>query len=115
MHEEAAKHIADPVRPGLCSEWLTGLPLHTTLSLAAPIRTLFHSPHRSSSVPIILIGAGTGVSPFVGFLQQRRAAILSRRSVSLVVGNGPPTCVPGAMDCPPSAPPQAPWWLIAGF
>ena len=38
-------------------------------------------------------------SPFMGFLQRRRAAILSRRSVSLVVGNGPPTCVPGAMDC----------------
>jgi sulfite reductase alpha subunit-like flavoprotein len=88
------------LRHGLCSHYLTGiaenhfgldrrstLPLTAYRSLdskAAPILvTHRHSKFRPPdiSAPLIMIGPGAGVAPFIGFLQEREA--LSEISLNL--------------------------------
>uniref|UniRef100_A0A8C2CIR5 Methionine synthase reductase n=1 Tax=Cyprinus carpio TaxID=7962 RepID=A0A8C2CIR5_CYPCA len=72
-----------PARKGLCTGWLAGhvssifRPLGTvpasehlgTSALPRPSST-FHLP-ADPSVPVVMVGPGTGVAPFIGFLQQR--------------------------------------------
>ncbi|XP_051538873.1 methionine synthase reductase-like isoform X1 [Myxocyprinus asiaticus] len=78
-----------PARTGLCTGWLADhvstilLPLETKLASeclgtsAQP--KVYVRPHPSSifhlpadpSLPIVMVGPGTGVAPFIGFLQQR--------------------------------------------
>nr|XP_055039049.1 methionine synthase reductase isoform X3 [Misgurnus anguillicaudatus] len=76
-------------RTGLCTGWLadrvssilapTGtLPASECLDTSAPPKvyvrprpsSTFHLP-ADPSVPIVMVGPGTGVAPFIGFLQQR--------------------------------------------
>lgn len=73
------------IRKGLCTSWLEKLvgPFLDNLSetkipvgsVMIPIflrnvKTQFHLP-ESASIPIVMIGPGTGVAPFVGFLEHR--------------------------------------------
>ncbi|XP_043082709.1 methionine synthase reductase isoform X2 [Puntigrus tetrazona] len=78
-----------PARTGLCTGWLTDhvssilrplgtAPASERLGTSAlpkvhvrprPSST-FHLP-ADSSVPVVMVGPGTGVAPFIGFLQQR--------------------------------------------
>uniref|UniRef100_A0A8C1YTW0 Methionine synthase reductase n=1 Tax=Cyprinus carpio TaxID=7962 RepID=A0A8C1YTW0_CYPCA len=55
-----------PARKGLCTGWLAG---HVSSILPRPSST-FHLP-ADPSVPVVMVGPGTGVAPFIGFLQQR--------------------------------------------
>ncbi|KAM3910089.1 methionine synthase reductase-like isoform 1-T2 [Leptodactylus fuscus] len=71
-------------RKGVCTGWLSDLVRGSTdtsdnintfaaepqISIFLRPSTLFHLP-LDSSVPIIMVGAGTGISPFMGFLQHR--------------------------------------------
>ncbi|XP_027079113.2 NADPH-dependent diflavin oxidoreductase 1-like isoform X2 [Coffea arabica] len=57
-------------RKGLCSTWLAGLDLQQRVLIPA----WFHKgslPSPSPSVPLILIGPGTGCAPFRGFVEER--------------------------------------------
>ncbi len=59
-------------RGGVCSTYLADRAEHTPTPIF-----LQHSPHfrppADRCAPIVMIGAGTGIAPFRGFLQERRA------------------------------------------
>ncbi|MGY4708754.1 molybdopterin-dependent oxidoreductase [Mycolicibacterium sp. CBM1] len=59
-------------RGGVCSTYLadraTGVPTPIFLQRSPHFR-----PPQDRSAPIVMIGAGTGIAPFRGFLQERRA------------------------------------------
>ncbi|XP_033096481.1 methionine synthase reductase-like [Anneissia japonica] len=67
-------------RKGVCTGWLSELSSHQLqdgepkpkIAIYARKNLRFRLP-SDPSVPIILIGAGTGVAPFIGFLQHREA------------------------------------------
>ncbi|EDV29131.1 uncharacterized protein TRIADDRAFT_18893, partial [Trichoplax adhaerens] len=55
---------------GVCSNWLTRLEAGATIPCFVRPDAAFHMP-EDVSVPIILIGPGTGIAPFRSFWQQR--------------------------------------------
>uniref|UniRef100_A0A671NKF7 Methionine synthase reductase n=1 Tax=Sinocyclocheilus anshuiensis TaxID=1608454 RepID=A0A671NKF7_9TELE len=78
-----------PARTGLCTGWLAGhvssilwplgtVPASERLGTSAQPKvhvrprpsSTFHLP-ADLSVPVVMVGPGTGVAPFIGFLQQR--------------------------------------------
>ncbi|XP_026093345.1 methionine synthase reductase-like [Carassius auratus] len=72
-----------PARTGLCTGWLADhvssilRPLGTVPASSQPkvhVRprpsSTFHLP-ADPSIPVVMVGPGTGVAPFIGFLQQR--------------------------------------------
>ncbi|KAM4705354.1 methionine synthase reductase [Rhinophrynus dorsalis] len=64
---------------GVCTGWLSGLSAkgHTSEGEAVPEISIFARPSTSfhlpcdTSAPIIMVGPGTGIAPFIGFLQHR--------------------------------------------
>ncbi|XP_076146948.1 methionine synthase reductase isoform X2 [Alosa pseudoharengus] len=77
-------------RRGVCTGWLSGLvspilqsdsamqgPVETTVSASPPMIHVGLRPGNTFrlpsdlSVPMVMVGPGTGVAPFIGFLQQR--------------------------------------------
>jgi sulfite reductase (NADPH) flavoprotein alpha-component len=59
-------------RGGVCSTFLADAPLGTPVSVHVQPTAHFHPP--APDVPAIMVGPGTGVAPFVGFLADRAAA-----------------------------------------
>lgn len=64
---------------GVATSWLKSSCLDTSRSLTSMRMAVFLRPNKSFrppqdlSVPLVMIGPGTGVAPFRGFLQERRA------------------------------------------
>jgi NADPH-ferrihemoprotein reductase len=59
------------VHDGVCTSWLSSL--HATHDLVpAFIRKSTFKLPRDPSIPIVMIGPGTGVAPFRGFIQDRK-------------------------------------------
>jgi sulfite reductase alpha subunit-like flavoprotein/nitric oxide synthase oxygenase domain/subunit len=58
-------------RPGLCSHYLAGLRPGATVQ-AELRRSEFRLP-EDPRAPLVLVGPGTGISPLVGFLEERQA------------------------------------------
>lgn len=85
-------------RRGLCSSWLTALPQGAQVAVWAEQGAL-RMP-KDMTVPLILVGPGTGVAPFRCFLQHRRVLMLQekrRRPEDRQVDNPQ---VPGVNDSP---------------
>lgn len=64
---------------GVCSSWLKNLPVGAAISVYVR-----HSHFRlpaDPSTPVIMVGPGTGLAPFRGFLQERAAIKLSGKSL----------------------------------
>lgn len=64
---------------GVCSSWLSSLPLNSKVSLF--VRTSTFRLPKSPSVPLVMVGPGTGFAPFRAFLQER--AQLARQGAKL--------------------------------
>ncbi|GEL95237.1 bifunctional nitrate reductase/sulfite reductase flavoprotein subunit alpha [Cellulomonas composti] len=59
-------------RGGVCSSFLADAPLDTAVPVHVQATSHFRPP--AADVPAVMVGPGTGVAPFVGFLADRRAA-----------------------------------------
>jgi cytochrome P450/NADPH-cytochrome P450 reductase len=57
---------------GVASNYLAGLTpgdlIHVT---TRPVKGIFQMPADLSKVPVVMIAAGTGIAPFMGFIQER--------------------------------------------
>ncbi len=59
-------------RTGVCSAFLADAPDGAEVAVHVQPSTHFHLP-EDGTVPVVMVGPGTGVAPFVGFLAERRA------------------------------------------
>ncbi|WP_440082060.1 molybdopterin-dependent oxidoreductase [Streptosporangium sp. LJ11] len=59
-------------RKGVCSSFLADSPGHASVPVFVQRNRHFRPP-ADPAVPMIMIGPGTGVAPFLGFLDERRA------------------------------------------
>ena len=88
------------LRKGLCTNWLLGLcqawsdacKATPHDNVAGPRFSIFVAPSQGFKLPqdpgrdIIMVGPGTGVAPFVGFLQHRCSLAEERRAEQISMG-----------------------------
>lgn len=65
--------------PGVCSNWLAELEAGATVPVFTQPTTHFRLP-KDDDASVIMIGPGTGIAPFRGFLQERAARKSSGRN-----------------------------------
>ncbi|KAJ3121240.1 hypothetical protein HK098_003832 [Nowakowskiella sp. JEL0407] len=66
--------VGDTTYPGLCSEFLSSMENGTKLNATVRLcKDEAFRPPTDPKLPVIMVCAGTGISPFRGFLQNRRA------------------------------------------
>jgi cytochrome P450 / NADPH-cytochrome P450 reductase len=63
----------DHTYAGVCSNYLAAMPDNATVFVFKREPTIPFRPTADPSVPMIMVGAGTGLAPFRGFLQERAA------------------------------------------
>ena len=73
----APARAGDGVFQGICSNYLASMTANSTLFVFVREPTIPFRQPEDPSVPMIMVGAGTGLAPFRGFLQER-AALLGR-------------------------------------
>ncbi|XP_077167045.1 methionine synthase reductase isoform X2 [Paroedura picta] len=79
---ELPSHLGEQ-RRGVCTGWLAGLaapllqadvknqaPFTPKIAISSRLVNTFHLPD-DPSVPLLMVGPGTGIAPFMGFLQHR--------------------------------------------
>lgn len=71
------RHVG--VATNFLSELSAGEKLHVAVR---PSASAFHLPHDPEKTPIICIGAGTGIAPFRGFIQERAAMLAAGRDLA---------------------------------
>ncbi|MGW6685056.1 molybdopterin-dependent oxidoreductase [Streptomyces sp. NPDC054961] len=59
-------------RKGVCSAFLADCPPHAAVPLLVQRSPRFRPP-ADPGTPMVMVGPGTGVAPFIGFLEERRA------------------------------------------
>ncbi|KAI9727399.1 MAG: hypothetical protein M1834_008405 [Cirrosporium novae-zelandiae] len=68
---------------GIASNYLSQLTPGDKLHISIrPSHIAFHLPSDPENIPIICIAAGTGIAPFVGFIQERAAQIGAGRTLA---------------------------------
>ncbi|KAK3106113.1 hypothetical protein FSP39_013027, partial [Pinctada imbricata] len=60
-----------PQHNGVCSSWLNSCDIGESIPCAIREAPLFHLP-EDATLPIIMVGTGTGIAPFRSFWQQRQ-------------------------------------------
>eukprot|EP00904_Undaria_pinnatifida_P005299 jgi/Undpi1/189/HiC_scaffold_1.g00186.m1 len=68
-------------REGLCSHFLARQKPGEFIRIAVRASG-FRSPADLSKCPVIMVGTGTGISPMIGFLQARAAALVQRTTLA---------------------------------
>ncbi|MFC8669673.1 sulfite reductase flavoprotein subunit alpha, partial [Streptomyces sp. NPDC057199] len=66
------ENLGGQVRGGVCSPFLADAEPDTPVPVFVQ-RSPYFRPPADPSTPMVMVGPGTGVAPFVGFLQERRA------------------------------------------
>ncbi|KAH8911283.1 putative bifunctional P-450:NADPH-P450 reductase [Coniochaeta sp. PMI_546] len=82
-----APSLADPEGSrhhlGVASSYLSSLAPGDKLHVSVrPSHSSFHLPTDAANTPIILVGAGSGIAPFRGFIQERAAQIAAGRKLA---------------------------------
>ncbi|KAF3070556.1 hypothetical protein GL218_00250 [Daldinia childiae] len=79
---------------GVASSYLASLAPGDKLHIAVrPSHAAFHLPQDVENTPVICVGAGTGLAPFRGFVQERASMIAAGRKVApalLFIGSREP-------------------------
>lgn len=60
-----------PVHEGVCSSWLNKCDIGETIPCVVRMAPSFHLPD-DSTLPVVMVGPGTGIAPFRSFWQQRK-------------------------------------------
>jgi sulfite reductase alpha subunit-like flavoprotein len=63
-------------RLGLCSSWMASLPEGAQVPVSVRVSD-FHLPADQSATPVVFFAGGTGLAPFLGFLEERSALLAS--------------------------------------
>lgn len=77
-HPTTVRIVVGLVEGGLCSELLDTLSVGDAVHIFVR-KSTFHLPLRHKAKPVIMIGAGTGLAPYIGFCE-RRAAWRTRKT-----------------------------------
>ncbi|KAG4220217.1 Bifunctional cytochrome P450/NADPH--P450 reductase [Phytophthora cactorum] len=68
---------------GVASSYLASLAPGDKLHIAVrPSHAAFHLPQDVENTPVICVGAGTGLAPFRGFIQERAAMVAAGRTLA---------------------------------
>lgn len=68
---------------GVASSYLSSLAPGDKLHVSVrPSHSSFHLPTDAANTPVILVGAGSGVAPFRGFIQERAAQVAAGRTLA---------------------------------
>ncbi|KAI2622619.1 bifunctional P-450:NADPH-P450 reductase [Xylaria nigripes] len=80
---EAPSKSGNGTYVGVASSYLDSLEAGDRLHVAVrPSHAAFHLPQNPENTPVICIGAGTGVGPFRGFIQERAEMISAGRKLA---------------------------------
>ena len=71
----APARAGDGVFQGICSNYLASMTANSTLFVFVREPTIPFRQPEDPTVPMIMVGAGTGLAPFRGFLQERAATL----------------------------------------
>lgn len=71
------RHTLENGEPGIASHYLCDLTPEQLVNAEIRVHSNFHLPKHDA--PLILIGAGTGLAPLIGFLRHRAATVSSQQ------------------------------------